>query len=172
MKTIPLTQGYFAKVDDEDYEELARYRWFVSRDKDRKVEYLRVCRNQSLGYGKRTTKVMSRILMKATKGMFVDHINGDPLDNQKSNLRVCSVGENCQNRRTNYNSESGYRGVVRNWYGESKNLWVAQIYLNKKKKQIGSFVTKEEAAVAYNNYAIKLYGKFAKLNVIKNTQND
>jgi hypothetical protein len=106
---------------------------------------------------------MSRFILSAPDGKLVDHIDGNPLNNQNENLRLCTNAENCRNTKIYKNNTSGYKGVQS--IGK-QGKWFAIINCNRKQKYIGTFETKEEAAMAYNEYAKKLHGEFARLNVI------
>jgi hypothetical protein len=138
-------------VDTEDYELVIQYKWYVKNNHG----FLRVL-NTNIGY-------LSRFLLKVNDlKIQVDHINHDTLDHRKSNLRVCTHSENQQNTQANRkNNTSGYKGVYR-----SRNRWVAAIKVNGVARRLGSYNTKEEAALAYNNAAIKLHGEFAYLSKI------
>ena len=87
---------------------------------------------------------MHRIIMNAPKGMFVDHINHDTLDNRRSNLRIVTLAENQQNRKgaQRNNKGSGIRGVY-----PHQGKWVAAIHINGRKKYLGIFNDIEDAAV-------------------------
>jgi hypothetical protein len=156
MKTIPLTRGYFTKVDDDDYEKYASVRWHVCPMK-KGAKALR----STFVNGKKTTTYLSRVIMNAPKGKQVDHINHDTLDNRKCNLRVCTREQNNANQNISKNNTSGYKGVC--WHIRL-NKWQAKIGVNMKRITLGSFNTKEEAALAYNKGAKKYFGEFACLN--------
>lgn len=159
MKLIPLTKGYFTKVDDDDYERLASAKWYALVEKNGHVRALR-----GVWINKKTILiVLSRVVIGAPKGKCVDHINGDTLDNRKCNLRICTKAENQRNTRLYKNNTSGYKGVLRNG-----PYWRANIRVNKKAYNLGSYKTKEEAALAYNEGAKKFYGEFARPNIIVN----
>lgn len=105
---------------------------------------------------------LHRLLLNAKKGQVVDHINGDTLDNRLCNLRICTNQENIRNSKIPKNNTTGYKGICyvpRN----SKKPWSARVF----NKHLGYFKTKEAAALAYNIAAKKVYGKFARLNVVK-----
>ena len=90
-----------------------------------------------------STVQLHRLLMKTPRGLTVDHINNNTLDNRKSNLRNIAHGLNCQNRKgSQVNSKSGIRGVHKH---SKNNSWIAQLKANGKKIYLGSFRTKEEA---------------------------
>lgn len=107
-----------------------------------------------------------RLIMNPPDNMEVDHINGNPLDNRRANLRVCTKSQNQANRRVNHHSASGYKGVTYDTSMQRKKRWGASILHEGKRLKIGRFHTKEEAAEAYNLVAYKLRGEYAKLNKI------
>lgn len=106
---------------------------------------------------------LHRIIMKASDNMVVDHIDGNPLNNRKSNLRICTRPENSRNQRIRNDNTSKYKGVS---LDKSRKKWLGYIGVNGKKTYLGSYNTKEDAAKAYNEAAIKYHGEFAKLNKI------
>ncbi len=116
----------------------------------------RICRD---GYVRDSNdSAIHREIAGAPAGMVVDHINGDPLDNRRSNLRVCSQQQNLWNGSAHRDGSSGYRGVSRHRKG-----WRVQI----QGKDIGFYADKHDAALAYNAEAIHRFGDFAKLNVVQ-----
>lgn len=157
MKEIQLTQGKFAIVDDEDFEWLSKYRWFCN--KPRNVIFRHTPRN----HYKRKDIIMSREILNFPKGLQVDHINGNRFDNRRSNLRICNHAQNNQNKRIQLNNTSGYKGV--SWSKHAKK-WLVRIKSDKKQKYLGYFKNKKEAALVYNQAAIKYHKEFAFLNQI------
>lgn len=147
-KEIQLTQGKVTLVDDEDYMMLVDMgRWHYSS-----------------GYAVRAPGVrMHRVIMNAAKGAQIDHINGDPLDNRRGNLRVCTNSQNQMNRKVS-RGESKFKGVVWQARKYCRGAWRAVIIKDGVVKYLGSFKTDREAAAAYNAAAIELYGAFATLN--------
>ena len=143
MKEIKLSQGLFALVDDDDYEELNQYKWYA--DKGCNTYYV-VRNDYSNGQHKRIK--IHRAIMGTPKGLCTDHKNGNGLDNRKENLRIVSTRQNCQNKHIKKSSQ--YVGVY--WY-KSQNRWVARIEINKKRKIIGGFKNELDA---YNAYLKKL----------------
>jgi len=152
VRLIPLTQGKFAIVDADDYERLAKYKWHAYK-------------NGSTYYASRTSAnkkiIMHREIMQAPKGLLVDHIEGNGLNNRKSNLRLCTRVQNARNKRPKHNGSSRYKGVY--WH-ISYRKWAANIRCNGKQKYLGRFDDEIEAAVAYDRKAELLFGEFAYLN--------
>jgi hypothetical protein len=98
------------------------------------------------------------------KGMDVDHINGNPLDNRKVNLRVCTRSENAINKKTRADSRSGYKGVYMSPNGKLIQAHIRPPGMNKGRLSLGYYKTLEEAARAYDANAYHHFGEFAKLN--------
>lgn len=156
MKNIPLTQGKYAIVDDEDYEYLNQWKWHYDPS------------TRGYGYARSDIKgKMHRLILKAPRGLEVDHINHNTLDNRKENLRLATSMQNQQNKTMQKNNTSGFRGVS---WSQVMKRWLACIYKTEDGKQkrydIGYFEYKIDAAKAYNKKAIELFGKFAYLNKI------
>jgi hypothetical protein len=166
MKKIKLTQDQWALVDDEDYDRLNEHRWCAQKHVTKKFYATRSSPTDS--NGKRNKIHMHRVITNAPKGKQVDHINGNPLDNRKENLRVCTNSENQMNRGKQGNNKSGYKGIRhmkdKRMINELSKPWQAKIQLNRKKIHLGMYKTKEEAARAYDKKAIELFGEFAQLN--------
>ncbi len=167
MREIQLTQGQVALVDDEDFERVNQYKWYAHKSsssppsKKRYFYGFYAVRNVNVG-GKREGIRLHRFILDAPSGVTVDHINGNTLDNQKSNLRLCSDAENSRNRAFQSNNTTGFKGVCRN----GRNRYTAKLKSLKKSYHLGTFDTAIEAAKAYNEKAIELFGEYAKLNKI------
>jgi len=159
MKEIQLTKGYVAIVDDEDYEELSKHKWYAQTK--RFVQYAkRACYKN----GDQITISMHRIITNCPDGMQVDHINHNGLDNRKENLRICTNQENSRNQMKHISTTLGMvKGVVISKCIKSKP-YKARIRYNGKAKDIGYFATIEEAALAYDKKALELFGQYAQLN--------
>jgi hypothetical protein len=156
MKEIPLTQGYVALVDDEDYDDLIKTSWCCTKQSGRGVY---ACRGYRRG-GPQVHVLMHRQIMGfPPRRIQVDHIDHNTLNNQKMNLRLCTNRQNHYNLKIRSTNTSGYMGVH-----PYKNRWVAQITAGDKKKYLGRFVNVEDAARAYDSAAVKFYGEFARLN--------
>jgi len=158
VREIPLTEGHVALVDEADYEAVAAYRWrALIRPTSRTVYAQRVTSSD----GKKSTLLLHRFLVKAPKGLEVDHIDGNGLNNTRANLRVGTHAENMRNRRRRCDNSSGYIGV--HWHKRDRK-WVARITLHGKLKSLGYFDTPEDAARARDAAAIELHGEYARLN--------
>lgn len=160
MKTIPLTKGYFVKVDDEDYEKLAIHRWYAVLVRG---VYVRPSRTVYKD-GKKKNLTMARVIINAPEDKYVDHINNDSLDNRKKNLRLCTREENRRNTGLRKDNKSGYIGVR---YNKRLKKWIAAIGFKGKVKHLGCYETKELAAISYNKMAKIKFGEFARLNIVE-----
>ena len=158
MKRIPLTQGKFAIVDDEDYEWLMQWKWHAN-----KIGHTCYARRRAIKNGKVTYIYMHREIAKTPKNLQADHVNGNGSDNRKFNIRNCTHQQNLQNMQTSTGT-SQYKGVT--WYKRDKT-WQAEIRQNSKGIFLGRFSTEIEAAKAYNKKAKELFGEYANPNIIK-----
>lgn len=154
MKQIVLTQGKFSLIDDEDFERINKYKWYAAKGNN--TFYA-----QRYDHEEGKLIKMHRYILNINGKNVVDHINGNGLDNQKSNIRICTNAQNSANRRVSKNSYSKYLGVC---FEFNRGKWRARITTDKIKKHIGYFKTEENAATAYNIYAEKYHGEYANLN--------
>lgn len=144
-KLIPLTQGKFVKVDNEDFDMLKDINWYYQ-----------------VGYGYNDkTGMMHRLIMNPPDDMVVDHINRDKLDNRRSNLRVCRQQDNTRNRGSQLNCSSAYKGVSRN---KKDSVWECYIHVNDIKINLGSFKSEIRCAMNRDIYSLLYEREFAYLN--------
>ena len=142
-----------------DRENISKYRWNISKQKKTFYAYARDIN--------RPTKLVSlhRLLMGFPKGIQVDHINHNGLDNRRDNLRLGTHTQNSMNKNIQSNNVSGFKGVS---FDKQHKKYQAYIWVNKKKINGGFYNDKIDAAKKYNELAIKHHDKFALLNKIPN----
>lgn len=133
------------KIDIEDIEKIKNYKWAIRKTREG-IFYVQS--KYFISTNTKKTIQLHRLIMNCPNNKVIDHINSDPLDNRKSNLRICTSAENAQNKKVNKNNTSGYRGVC---YDKNYNRWTGQVNVNKK-HYIKHFETKEEA----NEWCIKI----------------
>jgi hypothetical protein len=160
MKTIKLTQGAEAIVDDEDYLWLSKSKWYLSN-----TGY--AVRQVSAGYYKQTLLAMHRAIYikkygEIPEGKEIDHINSIRLDNRQINLDAVTRGQNMANRKANKKSTSPYKGVI--WH-KASSKWLVKINVSGKRIHLGIFTSEIEAAKAYDTAAIKYRGEYARTNL-------
>ena len=169
-------------IDTEDWDKVKEYKWVIQANSHCSYPYAGTSiphpdggwyhytwQGKELRRRRRTCLQLHHLIMgKPRKGLVVDHINHDGirtgLDNRKDNLRDVTPSQNGQNRRSNKNSSSQYKGV--SWDKREKK-WQAQIFHKGKKTHIGVFICEHQAALAYNEKATELWGENALLNEVK-----
>lgn len=115
--------------------------------------------NSGRAWGGPRVGLMHRVIMEPPPGAVIDHINCDPLDNRRSNLRLATRAQNARNRNR-ASGRSRFKGVHKGEGGR----WSAQISVNGKNRRAGCYLTEEEAAQAYDAAALELHGEFARTN--------
>jgi AP2 domain. len=148
MKEIELSKGYVALVDDDDYEWLMQWSWHFAK-----------------GYAVRNGKnrgdkqiYMHREVLKVPVGEFTDHIDGNKLDNRKSNLRRCTYSQNNRNKKLTKANTSGRKGVS---WNKARQQWHASIWVRPKKIFLGLYDDLDAAGKAYEDAANFYFGEFA-----------
>ena len=156
MKVINLTRGFKTIVDDCDYALVSCFKWHARINKNK------VYAARTLNSGQKI--FLHRLILGLDRNRLIeaDHINGDGLDNRRSNLRACSRVENCRNLKKRSDNTSGFKGVQ--WDKERKR-WTSIIYINGKLTRIGRFLKKLDAVNAYDKKAKEEFGEFANPNI-------
>ncbi len=146
MKLIPLTQGKFAKVDDEDFDKFGKIKWCAKKF------------GNTFAATRRKSIYLHREIMGNPNGMFIDHINHDGLDNRKENLRVCTLKQNCQNKRGSAGPHS-ITGI--RWVSPYGNRFRVQGVRNGKNAHLGIYNTIKEAESAAILARTREFGEYA-----------
>lgn len=151
MKTIKLTMGYEAVVDDADYAAVSKFKWYAQKNSD----------NQHNVYARRSFKVgekqcgqqMHHFILPVHSGLVVDHIDGNGLNNCRSNLRLVSPKSNRINARK-VRGKSKFKGVGIRYNGK----FSASLRKDGKLIWLGTFENEIDAAKAYDDAALKIFG--------------
>lgn len=170
MKTIIIHSNKYGSkevlLDDSDYDLAKVYRWSLKPDHNnfyaKKNYWIRV-----EGEKKCIQLLMHRFILGLNDQRQVDHIDHNGLNNQRTNLRICTHQQNMCNKRSHVNTSSKYVGVS---FHKKTKMWRASIknkLIHSSRVNIGSYKTENEAAIAYNKAALDFFGEFANLNVIQ-----
>jgi hypothetical protein len=152
-REIPLSQGQVALVDEADYPRVVEHRWYVRNQHGRHYVATHVAGHRN------AVVLLHRFLLAPPPGLHVDHIDGNPLNNTRANLRFCSNAENARNRAKNRRGRHPYKGIAC-----VKGRWTAQLACDGLRYYKCGFKTPEEAASAYDALARQHHGAFARLN--------
>jgi len=155
-RLIPLTKGAVATVDAADYDEIAACMWHVKSWRGKQYAMRTVKRN-----GVKRTFYMHRVLMQPGPGLEIDHIDGDGLNNRRTNLRVVTRSQNQKNMRHHRDSLNPYKGIHRD---KARQVWVGTIWVAPHNIYLGGFAEPKDAALAYDEAALRYYGPFALVN--------
>jgi len=164
MKTIRLTKGYVALVDDVDYERVNQYRWRAAKSRTGDIIYaIRTTLKAERADRRRTSQLMHRFILglgpASADSRFADHKNHNGLDNRRSNLRIVTNQLNSRNRlKWSRPSTSRFKGVTRR---ADNGKWRAGIRINGKRQNLGQYDSEEAAHAAYVAAAKQLFGEFA-----------
>lgn len=153
---IPLRDGFEATISESKKELAAQFTWVLHGSKGKYYAESKVPEEHRERLGQCTS--LHRVVTGVSKGVEVDHKNGNSLDCTDGNLRWATTSQNTSNRH--YKNKTGYRGVVEYKYG-----FKSQIEFHGKNRSLGCFYTAEQAARRYNQEAIKLFGEFSILNL-------
>lgn len=168
MKEI-LIKGRCIVIDDDVYVWAIKKKWHfikTSSGKEYPTTNIKVERCIHCGQLKNKSIRIHTLVCGQVKGFCIDHINGNTLDNRRENLRFVTKGQNNLNRCLNKNSTTGYKGVS---FKKSNRFrpYISRLKVNGKSYFGGCFATPEEAAISYDNLAIKYHGIYAKTNFLK-----
>lgn len=158
MREIPLTRGKVAIIDDEDLPLVVGKKWCAR------------CGGRYAGRregGARNAREirMHRLILGAGPGVEIDHVNGNGLDNRRCNLRIADRRDNMRNQRMHVDNCSGFKGV--SFMGGKHHRhkpWQARIKAKGRDEFLGSFSKPKDAALAYDQAAKELFGRFARTN--------
>ena len=159
MPHLELTKGCWVTIDDQDIPIIIRGSWYANVAANGMVYARRSWREG----GVRKSEFLHRAIIGAKKGDLVDHLDGNPMNCRRSNLRIVNHNQNGTNKRTY--SKHGFKGI-KFMEGRTKP-WATVVSVNGKTKTIGYFLTKEEAAEAYDAAVRKLLGSGVSLNFPK-----
>jgi hypothetical protein len=162
FRRIKLTQGKYALVEVEDFEELNKYKWYAKKSRSNCY----ACRSLKLPDGRRKSISMHRQIINPPDGFLVDHKNRVSLDNRRSNLRPATPAQNSYNRgKSRRKSTSKYKGVS---LLKRTGKWRSAIGFEGRTILLGSFTNEKQAALSYDLAAKKYHREFAYLNFIEN----
>ena len=148
---INLTQNKKTIVDMDIYHKLSKFKWYAVKKSKTYYAYAHPNNNED-------PIAMHRLILGVPKGKIVDHRDHNGLNNQISNLRICSHSENKANTKNYINNTSGYKGVI---WDKDRNKWAARIKFMGKLINLGRFELKENAIMEYRKKAKELFGNFA-----------
>lgn len=161
MKTINLNKDKTI-IDNESYRLVAPFKWYIN---SKGYAVTVVPTKKRLGKSRNPIK-MHRFLLWCPKGYEIDHINGDKLNNQMSNLRICTSTQNKHNSKARVGKKSSFKGVT--YLSDAaevrKKKWLSRIHVSGKRENLGVFSTEIAAAKAYDEAANKYFGEYAYLN--------
>ncbi len=157
MKTIPLTQGKVAQVDDIAFDFLSQWKWHAVRNNSG-IFY--AVRAQGVAHGKQQRVYMHQIVCGVRNA---DHKDGNGLNNQGSNLRPCAISLNHANASLGRRNTTGFKGVYADAHNKTVK-WIAAVYFENRRHYLGRFPTARDAALVYDAKAREVFGPFARTN--------
>jgi hypothetical protein len=144
-------------IDFVDFEKINHYTWYLDLVKSDNKLRVRSCLNGKL----KSAILLHRFILNAKKGEIVDHINMNPLDNRRENLRIVTKSQNMQNRKKQSNNTSGHKGV--SWSKKDKK-WRATIRSENGWKFLGNFEKIEDAILARNDATKNLHKEYGRID--------
>jgi hypothetical protein len=143
-------------IDDEDWEKVSKYKWHLSKQS----QGLLYAQTFIYKNGKKIPLKLHRLIMNCPKNKEIDHIDGNGLNNQKSNLRICTHAENMKNSKKRKDNSSGFKGIH---FIKQNKRWQARIQVNRKRMPLGCYKTPELAYQAYCKASKKYHGEFGRI---------
>jgi hypothetical protein len=158
VEIISSNTGQSILIDEDSYWAVCGFVWGIGKQG--------YCTTSPYRDKKQRQIKLHRMIMNVTDPkIYVDHINGNKLDNRKANLRLCGATGSSRNRgKPKKQTASQYKGL---YYNKKIKKWCARVCVDKKKVNLGYFETELEAALAYNEGVGRYHGEFARPNVIK-----
>lgn len=161
MKQIVLTQGRMTAVDDSDFDRLHKHRWFYAARHDGRatgyaIRHIRLSKTRV-----KVVRLHREVIGDPPHGMNIDHIDGDTLNNRRSNLRFATSSQNLANSPLRRDNITGAKGV--HWH-KGRQRYTASIGFNGKRIWLGAFGTVKQASRAYAEASIELYGSFSRVS--------
>lgn len=158
-REIPLTRGYVAIVDDEDYERVAAFKWQARLRVGKPAYAIRT--DYGLGRRNKRTISMHRFILGLghKDAVLADHVDGDGLNNVRANLRMATMSENARNKKRRSDNKSGIKGVSYRF-----GSWYAEIMCDRRRYYLGAYPTAQLASAAYDAAAIRFFGAYARTN--------
>lgn len=149
---VSLAGDLTAVIDASDVPLVSGYCWLAHKGR-----YTNYAGRTDYTCGKKRWQMMHRLIMDCPDGMVVDHIDGDGLNNRRSNLRLALPSQNASNRKRHSNNTSGHTGV---YFHQRDGDWRARISVNGSRRHLGSFSCQEAAMAAYAEASAALHGEF------------
>lgn len=155
--TVKIAPGIVVLVDLADEPLVYSHKWRAVSDSGHLY-----ARAVAVIDGERKSVQLHRLIVGASRGQIVDHINGNGLDNRRANLRICSNRQNCRNSAVHKGKKtSRYKGVS---LIRESGKFRASIMCSGVKINLGNYAVEEDAACAYDTAARKLFGAYARTN--------
>lgn len=159
-KWLPLTQGQYALVDAADYDKLVLYRWHAVKARQGGYYVYRCRSRKDLEMHPKSLALHRELIGPTCAGLLVDHINGNPLDNRRANLRIATPSQNCLNRKVAPKNQWGYLGVAKHGSGFRGVVRLGPYCTG----YTTTYRTPQDAAAARDAVAKSVHGEFALLN--------
>ena len=161
MREIPLSQSKVARVDNADYDLVSQHTWSAVQGQNTWYAHTNIRVN-----GKHTILVMHRLILglEPSDKKHTDHVDHNGLNNQRTNIRVCSRSQNAANSQKHKDGRCKYKGVCYNRGMKRVKRWWARIVVDYKTVSLGYFKTAEQAAMAYDLAAMERFGEYAYCN--------